>query len=128
LRVNRGFHVNSNKPNGELLLPTVVHLNPPQGIMIVNVQYPAGEQLALPFAGDAMLNVYSGEVDVTAEVRVPKSAALGTQRVHGEVRYQACNNRQCFPPKTTPLEFDVKVVKPAVKKKTVYTPESPHIR
>jgi hypothetical protein len=75
-----------------------------------------------------MLNVYSGEVDVTAEVRVPKSAGLGTQRVHGEVRYQACNNRQCFPPKSTPLAFDVKVVKPAVKKKTVYTPQSPHIR
>ena len=51
LQVNKGFHVNSNKPNDELLLPTVVHLNPPQGIMIVNIQYPEGEQLALAFHG-----------------------------------------------------------------------------
>ena len=74
------------------------------------------------------LSVYSGSFAVTADVRIPKSAALGTLRVHGEVKYQACDNRQCFPPKTTPLEFDVRVVKPAVKKKSNYTPESPHIR
>jgi DsbC/DsbD-like thiol-disulfide interchange protein len=128
LQVNKGFHVNSNKPNDELLLPTVVHLNPPQGIMIVNIQYPAGEQLALPFMGNDKLSVYSGHFAVSAEVRIPKSAALGTLRVHGQVNFQACDNRQCFPPKTTPLEFDVRVVKPALKKKSNYTPASPHVR
>lgn len=126
LRVNRGFHVNSNKPNDELLLPTVVHLNPPQGIMILNIQYPEGEQLSLPFMGKDALSVYSGTFAVNAEVRIPKASPLGTLRVHGEVKYQACDNRQCFPPKSTPLEFDVKVVKPAVKKST-YTAASPHI-
>ncbi len=127
MRVNKGFHVNSNKPNDELLLPTVVHLNPPQGIMIVNIQYPEGEQLALPFMGNDKLSVYTGSFAVTADVRALKSASPGTLRVHGEVKYQACNNRQCFPPKTTPLEFDVRVMKPAAKKKASYTPESPHI-
>jgi len=127
LEVNKGFHVNSNKPNDELLMPTVVHLYPPQGIMVVNIHYPVGEQLALPFMGNDTLSVYSGRFSVTADVRVQKSAALGTLRVHGDVKYQACDNRQCFPPKTTPLEFDVKVVRPRVKKST-YTPASPHIR
>jgi len=126
LQVNKGFHVNSNKPNDELLMPTVVHLNPPQGIMIVNIHYPDGEQLALPFMGKETLSVYSGNFDITADVRIQKSAALGTLRVHGEVKYQACDNRQCFPPKTTPLEFDVRVVKPKARKST-YTPASPHI-
>lgn len=127
MKVNRGFHVNSNKPNDELLLPTVVHLNPPQGIMIVNIEYPEGEELSLPISKDK-LSVYSGDFAVTADVRIPKSAALGTLRVHGDVKYQACDNRQCFPPKTSPLEFDVRVVKPAVKKKSNYTAESPHVR
>jgi hypothetical protein len=128
MQVNKGFHVNSNKPNDELLMPTVVHLNPPEGIMILNLQYPAGYQLSLPFMGNDKLSVYSGYFTVNAEVRIPKSAALGTLRVHGEVKYQACDNRQCFPPKTTPLEFDVRVVKPAAKKKSNYTPASPNIR
>ncbi len=128
LQVNKGFHVNSNKPNDELLMPTVVHLNPPDGIMIMNIQYPAGEQLALPFMGNDKLSVYSGNFAVNAEVRVPTTAALGTFRAHGEVKYQACDNRQCFPPKSVPLEFDVRVVKAAVKKRSNYTPASPHIR
>ena len=127
LRVNKGFHVNSHQPNDELLLPTVVHLNPPEGITIMGIAYPEAEELALPFAGKEKLSVYSGSFEVTAEVRIAKSVAPGTQRVHGEVRYQACDNRQCFPPKTTPLEFDVKVVRLAVKHHT-YTPASPHIR
>lgn len=126
LQVNRGFHINSNKPNDELLLPTVVHLDPPQGILIVNVQYPEGQNLALPMIGNEKLSVYSGTFEVKAEVRIPSSAPLGTQRVHGNVKYQACNNRQCFPPKTTPLEFDVKVVRPKTKVNT-YTAASPHI-
>jgi hypothetical protein len=109
MQVNRGFHVNSNKPNDELLLPTVAHLYPPQGIMIVNIQYPEGEQLSLPFVKEK-LSVYSGDFSVTADVRVLRSTALGTQRVHGELKFQACNNRQCYPPKSTPLEFDVRVV------------------
>jgi DsbC/DsbD-like thiol-disulfide interchange protein len=127
LQVNRGFHINSNQPNDEMLVPTVVHLDPPQGITIVDVKYPVGEQLALPIMGNDKLSVYSGSFVVTAEVRIPASAPLGTQRVHGEVRFQACDNRQCFPPKTTPLEFDVKVVRPKVKKST-YTAASPHIQ
>jgi len=127
MQVNKGFHVNSNKPLDELLMPTVVHLSPPEGIMIMNVKYPEAEQLALPFMGNDKLSVYSGHFVVTAEVRIPKAAPVGTQRVRGEVKYQACDNRQCFPPKSTPLEFDVKVVKAAVKKKSTYNPASPHI-
>ncbi|MGC2211009.1 MAG: protein-disulfide reductase DsbD domain-containing protein [Candidatus Korobacteraceae bacterium] len=127
LRVNRGFHVNSHQPNDELLLPTVVHLDPPEGILILDIAYPEAEDLALPFAGKDKLSVYSGDFAVTAEVRVPKSAAIGTQRVHGQVRYQACDNRQCFPPKTTSLEFDVKVVRPPATKKSTFTAASPHI-
>jgi len=127
MQVNKGFHINSNKPNNELLIPTVVRLSPPQGIMILNIQYPAGEQLSLPVMGEEKLSVYSGNFAVNAEVRIPKSAAFGTLRVHGEVKYQACNDRQCFPTKTTPLEFDVDVVKPKVKKST-YNPASPDIR
>jgi hypothetical protein len=126
LRVNKGFHVNSHQPNDELLLPTVVHLNPPEGIVIMNIAYPEAEDLAMPFAGHDKMSVYSGSFEVTAEVRVAKSVMAGTQRVHGEVRYQACDNRQCFPPKSTPLEFDVKVVRPKARKST-YTAASPHI-
>jgi hypothetical protein len=42
------------------------------------------------------------------------------------LRYQACDNAQCFPPKTVPVSFDVKVVKePATHHAN--PAQSPHI-
>jgi hypothetical protein len=31
--------------------------------------------------------------------------------VHGQLRYQACNNAACYPPKNLPVEFELKVKK-----------------
>src|SRR5689334_8130759 len=50
--VGKGFHINSHKPNDELLVPTEVKLSPPTEIMISKIQYPAGESLSLSFSPD----------------------------------------------------------------------------
>jgi len=110
-RVGEGFHINSHKPLDELLLPTVVKLDPPTDIMIANIEYPDGEMLSFPFSPESKLSVYSGEFRVTAAVRPTAAMPHGTFRVHGDLRFQACNNRQCFPPKKIPVQFDVKVEK-----------------
>lgn len=110
-RVGEGFHINSHKPLDELLLPTVVKLDPPTDIMIANIEYPDGEMLSFPFSPESKLSVYSGEFRVTAAVRPAAAMPRGTFRVHGDLRFQACNNRQCFPPKKIPVQFDVKVEK-----------------
>lgn len=115
-RVAPGFHINSNKPNSELLVATALKLSPPTELMTGKVEYPAGEQLKFPFS-DEMLSVYSGDFQVKALVRAPRNASAGTYRVRGELKFQACNDRQCFPPKTMPVEFDVKLVKAARTRK-----------
>src|SRR3954468_7974214 len=43
-RVIPGYHINSNKPKSELLLPTVMKFNAPSGISIGKVEYPKGEE------------------------------------------------------------------------------------
>jgi hypothetical protein len=111
LELNRGYHVNSHWPSEDYLLPTTVRLSPQQGIMIVKITYPKGEVMKFRFAGNDHLSVYTGRFRVTAEVRAERDAGLGRQRVHGEVRYQACDDHQCFPPKSTLLHFDVRVVR-----------------
>ncbi len=128
-RVNPGFHVNSNKPNSELLIPTTLKLSPPSEVMIANITYPAGEQITFPFSPDEKLSVYSGDFHVTALVRTAKGTPTGRFRVHGEIKFQACNDRQCFPPKSTPIEFDVAVQKSAAAGKHRRNPaQSPHIK
>ncbi len=108
-RVGDGFHINSHKPLDELLLPTAVQLSPPTDIMISKIEYPDGEMLSFPFSPESKLSVYSGEFRVTAAIRPSTTMPRGTFRVHGDLRFQACNNRQCFPPKKIPLQFDVKI-------------------
>ncbi len=111
-RVNGGYHINSHKPNDELLIPTEVKFDLPTEIMVQKVTYPEGQSLTLPFSPDAPLSVYSGDFKVLAAIRPALNSPPGTFRVHGELKYQACSDRQCFPPKKMPIQFDVKVTKP----------------
>ncbi len=110
-RVADYYHINSHKPLDELLLPTELKLSPPTEIMVSNVTYPEGHMLQVPFSPESKLSVYTGDFDVTANLRAAQNMPAGTFRIHGELKFQACNDRQCFPPKTTPVMFDVKVAK-----------------
>ncbi len=112
-RISNGFHINSNKPNSELLIPTEFKFSLPTELMIAGVQYPEGQQITLPFMPNEKLSVYSGDVNVVASLRAAQNASAGTYRVHAQLKFQACSDRQCFPPKTTPVDFDVKVAKAA---------------
>ena len=127
-RVSPGFHINSNKPNSELLIPTSLQLDLPTDVMVAGVKYPAGAQVQFPFQ-EEKLSVYSGEFKVTPMVRAAQSLRPGLYRVHGNLKFQACNDRQCFPPKTTPFTFDVKVTKPGKAATGKKNPgQSPHIK
>lgn len=111
-RVAPGFHINSNKPKSELLLPTVVNFDVPTNVSMAKVTYPAGEELTFPFSPDEKLSVYTGDFTVKGLVSTSKETPKGTYRVHGVLRYQACDNRACYPPSNIPLAFDVTVANP----------------
>jgi hypothetical protein len=110
-RVARGFHINSNTPKSEYLIPTALKMDLPTDIILGGIQYPAGKDLTFPFSPDETLNVYSGDFTIAVAVHPMHSVVPGKYVMHGVLRYQACDNAQCFPPKTLPVSFDVKVVK-----------------
>jgi len=105
------MHINSNHPNTENLIPTKLVLDLPTDLSIVKTIYPAGKDFAFAFDPNDKLNVYSGEFPITLQVRPAHGASAGTFKVHGELQYQACNDRACFPPKKLPVEFEVTVLK-----------------
>jgi hypothetical protein len=110
-RVAKGFHINSNTPKSEFLIPTNLRMDLPTDIILGKIQYPAGKDLAFPFSPDEKLNVYSGDFTIAVAVHPLHAVQPGKYVMHGVLRYQACDNAQCFPPKTLPVSFDVKVVK-----------------
>jgi hypothetical protein len=110
-RVTSGFHINSNTPKSEFLIPTSLKMDLPTDIILGKIEYPAGKDLSFPFSPDEKLNVYSGDFTIAVAVHPLHAVSPGKYIMHGVLRYQACDNAQCFPPKTVPVSFDVKVVK-----------------
>jgi|tagenome__1003787_1003787.scaffolds.fasta_scaffold20595002_2 hypothetical protein len=128
-RVAPGFHINSNKPTSDLYIPTAVKFDVPTDISLGKVEYPEGELLSFPFDPDTKLSVYTGDITVKALVMTAKSTPKGTYRVHGNLRYQACDNRACYPPTKVPIAFDVTVANAKSSgHATRKSPQSPHIK
>jgi hypothetical protein len=124
-RVAPGFHINSNTPKSEFLIPTALKLDPPTDIVIGKVTYPEGTDMSFPFAPDEKLNVYTGDFAVNVKVRPLESVVVGKYAMRGQLKYQACDNAACYPPKLLPVNFDVKVVK-APPAPTHNPAQSPH--
>jgi hypothetical protein len=125
-RIGSGFHVNSNTPAQDYLIPTALKLNAPTDIVVGRITYPAGEEMAFAFAPDEKLRVYSGAFTIGVIVRPLASVLPGKYEFRGRLKYQACDKAACYPPKELPVEFEIKVVKgpaPHVKNPA----QSPHV-
>jgi hypothetical protein len=113
-RVGSGFHVNSNKPKSEFLIPTALKVSAPTDIVIGRVTYPPGYEMSLAFSPEDKVSVYTGEFPVVKYM---------TRR---ELKYQACDNAACYPPKKLAVQFEVKVIKgPPPRRKN--PGQSPHV-
>jgi hypothetical protein len=127
-RVPRGYHINSNTPKSEFLIPTALKmdLGSATDIVLGKIDYPQGEDLSFPFSPDEKLNVYSGDFTITLTVHPLRAVVPGKYALHGVLRYQACDNSACYPPKTLPVNLELKVVKekPAPRKNPA---QSPHV-
>jgi hypothetical protein len=124
-RVVPGFHINSHKPNSELLIPTIINFDVPTNISLAKTVYPPGKDYTFSFSPDEKLSVYTGDFTVSSTMMATKVTPRGTYRVHAVLRYQACDNRACYPPATVPFSFDVNVQKPTKTRKN--PAQSPHI-
>lgn len=100
IRVEDGWHVNSNTPTFDYLIPTKLDLELPADWPDEVVRYPKHEMKTFAFA-DQPLAVYDGEFVILTGIQVPAAAAKGAVPIRAALRYQACNDSQCLPPVTT---------------------------
>jgi len=125
-RVEPGFHINSNKPAAEYLIPTSLKLDPPTDIVVGGVTYPPGQEASFAFAPNEKLSVYTGNFYLSVNIRPMANVLPSKYELRGQLRYQACDNSACYPPKNLPVRFEVKVVK-APPAPTKNPAQSPHV-
>jgi hypothetical protein len=110
-RIGEDFHINSNKPKADYLIPTVLKLNATEPVVLADVKYPAGEEMSFAFSPNEKLSVYSGDFAINTVWKAPANAPPGTYPVKGELRFQACDRSACYPPRSIPVQFHVTVIK-----------------
>ena len=102
-RVARGLHINSHAPKDSYLIPTVLSIPASSGVSLENATYPPGVDFTLPLDPNTKLSVYTGEFTIFTRI----VAQRGNHLVEAKLRYQACDNNACMPPKTITVPIDV---------------------
>ncbi|MGE5401341.1 MAG: protein-disulfide reductase DsbD [Ignavibacteriales bacterium] len=112
IKIEDTWHINSNKPKDEYLIPSSVQLDSlknPSGALLASVSYPAAKDLKLEFS-DNPVSVFEGDVTVTGEIEIPENTAPGSYPVKVLLNYQSCNNSTCLAPDVAEDEITVQVV------------------
>ncbi len=99
-RVDPGFHINSHTPKSDMLIPTRLIVEDLNGAEVRDVTFPPGTPYSFAFEPTTKLDVYTGDVTLTAHVQ----ARPGAYTLKAALHYQACDQAACYPPKTLQVE------------------------
>jgi len=103
VKLEKNWHVQSNKPSEPNFIPTVLTLAPTPGVKVTTIKYPEGKSekvqgIAKPlsiYAEDFQINVL---LELDARAKLPRT-------IPAVLTYQACQGASCYPPKR--LKFDI---------------------
>jgi thioredoxin:protein disulfide reductase len=96
-----GWHINAHEPRDEFLIPTTLELSPPQGQSAGAVSWPAPVERTLAFSPNKALLLYEGTVKLSAPLT--GAAGPGGAPLRARLRFQACDDTTCLPPRTLEL-------------------------
>ena len=102
-RIAQGLHINSHTPREDYLIPTTFSIPDGAGVRLEGATYPAGTDFTLPIDPKEKLSVYTGEFIIQTRM----VAEPGNHLVEAKLRYQACDNNACMPPRTITVPIDV---------------------
>lgn len=103
-----GFHINSQKPEDELLVPTSVELNKDPALELKEAIFPEAKKKKFKFS-DKPLSVYEGQVKVKLKIELAEGVCGSSLEIEGKVRYQACDQEACLRPSSVPFKATVKL-------------------
>jgi hypothetical protein len=107
-RIAPGLHINSHTPRESNLVPATLSIPEDSGVRLVSALYPPDVEFTLSLdpetkARKTKLSVYTGDFTIQARI----VATAGDHLVEARLRYQACDNNACMPPKTMTAAIDV---------------------
>ena len=109
------WHINSQNPKDEFLIPTTVMINDTINFNLLKIAYPEAHDIKLGFS-DTPLSVWEGKVYFGALVKAADNLSPGKYSLVVMIEYQACNDQSCLAPT---LVTDTLLIQIADKKDVV---------
>ena len=98
------IHVQSDRPRDPSLIATTLALTLPAGTAVDRIVFPPAAEFTQTGQARPLL-VFGGDFVVEAYLSVSSEAAAGEAKIPAVLRYQACNERVCFPPARATAEW-----------------------
>ncbi len=108
LSIPSPYHINSDQPLQDYLIPTSLEFEPSSQATLGKVVFPRAIIKKFGFS-DEPLAVFEGVIRVTVDINTPPDLAGEEIVVKGRVRYQACDDQTCFPPTFQPFTLTIPV-------------------
>ena len=107
--VLKGHHIQANPATLPNLIATELVLEGVEGLEIVKTKYPQSKPWKLKTA-NKVIETYEGNVEITVEL-LAKNLKPGAYELKGNLKYQACDEKNCFFPTSVPVVVPLTVVK-----------------
>ena len=99
INVKQGFHIQANQIKDEFLIPTTITIENSENISPGKASFPQSNKFRLEGTNDWM-EVYDSSFQIKIPVKAGKQMERGSYSLKAELRYQACDAKTCFFPKT----------------------------
>jgi DsbC/DsbD-like thiol-disulfide interchange protein len=107
LELKPGMHVYAPGVQGGYI-PIAWTMAESKDWLALPVAYPGSRMLHLPVI-DETVPVYEDRVRLTRDLIFGLPLAPGELTIEGAFRYQACDDKACYPPRTIPLQWTARV-------------------
>ena len=108
VNIDPQWHINSNKPYEDYLIPSVLSIDTSMGFRLFKIKYPNSEDRKLAFS-DKPLSVFEKEFYIGALVMSPAKLKPGTYKLAVTFDYQSCNDKTCLPPNSVSDTLTIEV-------------------
>jgi thioredoxin:protein disulfide reductase len=122
LTIASPYHINSNHPLEDYLIPTTLQFDPCPGVMFGKTEFPPPVTKKFSFS-DSPMSVFDGTIKILSDI-IPDSSLKQKEIVlSGKLRIQACNDTTCLRP--VYKQFSVKISVQSAAQPAVAVRKSP---
>lgn len=108
-RIKEGWHINSNRPLEEYLIPTELQFDSTSGVALEKVVFPQALERTFAFS-ETPLAVFEGEFVIGAVLKIAQEHDGETLKLAGALHYQACTDVACAAPESVSFTLELPLV------------------